>query len=44
MQKEDIQVLYFEDDGRIPNNPNLPFVKTLFSHIPLRSLPVNSIV
>lgn len=26
MQKEDIQVLYFEDDGRIPNNPNLPLV------------------
>ncbi|KXZ18991.1 hypothetical protein AXI59_15785 [Bacillus nakamurai] len=26
MQKQDIQAFYFEDDGRIPNNPELPLV------------------
>lgn len=26
MQKEDIQTFYFEDDGRIPNHPELPLV------------------
>ncbi|AOC90658.1 cupin domain-containing protein [Bacillus amyloliquefaciens] len=38
MQKEDIQVLYFEDDGCIPNNPNLPLViyKAVFNEETVR--------
>ncbi|MCR9037763.1 cupin domain-containing protein [Bacillus sp. L381] len=38
MQKEDIQVLYFEDDGCIPNNLNLPLViyKAVFNEETVR--------